>query len=41
MNIAILCKKHIMFFVSSVKYLSTPNREIRAKLLFHSSGLAV
>lgn len=36
MNVAILCK---IFFVLPVKYLLTPNREIRAKLLFYNSGL--
>jgi len=33
---AILRREHTIFFVSPPKYLSVPNNEIGAKLLFHS-----
>ena len=35
-NIAILCKKHTIFFILLAKNSSMLNKEIGANLLFHS-----
>jgi len=39
-NVIILSKEHIIFFVSPVKNLSIPNEKIRMKLLFYNCGSA-
>ena len=39
-NVIILSKEHIIFFVSPVKNLSIPNEKIRVKLLFYNCGSA-
>jgi len=39
-NVAILFKEHVIFWTSSLKYVLTPNRDIKVKFPFHNLGSA-